>query len=168
MDWFIVFMYTCTWRRQQYVLIGFILGTILTVDICRDSHEKEEALKRETSSRERNQGVKEESIKRSSSQKLEEFYTMRQVNSYLYKHKRLFHVPFINYPCNHFTPSTKLFTFVNTLEVVLVPKTIITANVSIINNARVKFNGLPMQTLATIAKVNMGGFIVTPYNDILY
>ncbi|KAM7502712.1 hypothetical protein LguiB_001616 [Lonicera macranthoides] len=62
----------------------------------------------------------------------------------------------------------QLFTFVNTLEVGLVPETIITANVSIINNARVKFNGLPMQTLMSIAKVNMGGFIITPYNDILY
>ncbi|KAM7501959.1 hypothetical protein LguiB_000863 [Lonicera macranthoides] len=67
-----------------------------------------------------------------------------------------------------FTPSNNSFAFVNALEVMSVPESLITDNAFTVNNPVVKFNGLPIQALETITRVNMGGPTVPSYNDTLY
>lgn len=65
-----------------------------------------------------------------------------------------------------FTPSNNSPAFVNALEVVSVPNTLITDDATLVNPAT-SFKGLLTQALETVARVNMGGPAVTPVNDTL-
>ncbi|CAN8301261.1 unnamed protein product [Cochlearia groenlandica] len=67
-----------------------------------------------------------------------------------------------------FTPSSDSFAFVNALEVVSVPDTLINGEPSFAGRPGAgKFGGLSLQALETVHRVNMGGLRVTPYNDTL-
>lgn len=68
----------------------------------------------------------------------------------------------------NFTPSNNSFAFLNALEVVSVPESLITDNASIVSTPPMKFNGLPIQALETIARVNMGGRTITYDDDTLF
>lgn len=63
-----------------------------------------------------------------------------------------------------FTPSGNSFAFLNALEVVSAPHTLITDDAENVNPA-VMFQGLLIQAFETVARVNMGGPTVTPKND---
>ncbi|CAA7032171.1 unnamed protein product [Microthlaspi erraticum] len=65
-----------------------------------------------------------------------------------------------------FTPSANSFAFVNALEVVSVPDTLISIDPSIAGRPGT-FQGLSRQALETVYRVNMGGPRVTPNNDTL-
>ncbi|KAK3024467.1 hypothetical protein RJ639_043188 [Escallonia herrerae] len=65
-----------------------------------------------------------------------------------------------------FTPSNNSFAYLNALEVVSVPDSIITDDAMSINPSG-KFQGLLTQALETVARVNMGGPIVSFDNDTL-
>ncbi|XP_010535512.1 PREDICTED: receptor-like protein kinase HERK 1 [Tarenaya hassleriana] len=65
-----------------------------------------------------------------------------------------------------FTPSGNSFAFVNAIEVVSAPDTLVTDDAMFIGNPG-KFQGLIWQALETVARVNMGGPAVTPNNDTL-
>ncbi|KAK2973036.1 hypothetical protein RJ640_003144, partial [Escallonia rubra] len=64
-----------------------------------------------------------------------------------------------------FTPSNNSFAYLNALEVVSVPDSLITDDASSIPSG--KFQGLLTQALETVARVNMGGPIVSFDNDTL-
>ncbi|XP_010520290.1 PREDICTED: receptor-like protein kinase HERK 1 isoform X2 [Tarenaya hassleriana] len=65
-----------------------------------------------------------------------------------------------------FTPSGNSFAFVNGIEVVSAPDTLITDDALFIGSPG-RFQGLTWQVLETVARVNMGGPLVTPNNDTL-
>ncbi|XP_044482438.1 probable receptor-like protein kinase At5g59700 [Mangifera indica] len=65
-----------------------------------------------------------------------------------------------------FIPSNNSFAFLNAIEVVSVPDSLITDDASLINPQE-KFHGLMWQALETVYRVNMGGPTVTPMNDTL-
>ncbi|KAF2300450.1 hypothetical protein GH714_013451 [Hevea brasiliensis] len=65
-----------------------------------------------------------------------------------------------------FTPSSNSFAFLNALEVVSVPDTLITDGASTFNPLG-KFQGMLSQALETIFRVNMGGPTILPENDTL-
>ncbi|KAF8102413.1 hypothetical protein N665_0198s0117 [Sinapis alba] len=65
-----------------------------------------------------------------------------------------------------FTPSDNSFAFVNALEVVSVPNTLINGDPSL-TGTHGSFQGLSWQALETVHRVNMGGPRVTPDNDTL-
>ncbi|KAI3450475.1 hypothetical protein Pfo_007140 [Paulownia fortunei] len=65
-----------------------------------------------------------------------------------------------------FSPSTNSFAYVNALEVVSVPDDLIRDDASLFNPPR-SFNGLVTQALETVARVNMGGPLVSLVNDTL-
>ncbi|CAF1770953.1 hypothetical protein HID58_088343 [Brassica napus] len=77
---------------------------------------------------------------------------------------------YLNVPTDHleltFTPSGKSFAFVNALEVVSVPDTLISGDPSFAGSHG-SFNELSLQALETVHRVNMGGPRVTPDNDTL-
>ncbi|XP_074366509.1 receptor-like protein kinase HERK 1 [Apium graveolens] len=64
------------------------------------------------------------------------------------------------------SPSVNSFAFLNALEVVSAPDFLITDDAQNVNPA-VKSNGLLTQALETVARVNMGGPLVTSKNDTL-
>ncbi|XP_019167595.1 PREDICTED: receptor-like protein kinase HERK 1 [Ipomoea nil] len=66
-----------------------------------------------------------------------------------------------------FSPSDNSFAYVNALEVVSVPDTLIADTAASISPAGT-FNGLSGQALETVARVNMGGSPLTPDNDTLW
>nr|GMD24057.1 receptor-like protein kinase HERK 1 [Ipomoea batatas] len=66
-----------------------------------------------------------------------------------------------------FSPSDNSFAYVNALEVVSVPDTLIDDTATSISPAGT-FNGLSVQALETVARVNMGGPPLTPDNDTLW
>lgn len=65
-----------------------------------------------------------------------------------------------------FTPSGNSSAFINALEVVSVPDSLITDDATLVNPST-SFKGLLTQALETAARVNMGGPAVTPFNDTL-
>ncbi|KAL1208524.1 putative receptor-like protein kinase [Cardamine amara subsp. amara] len=65
-----------------------------------------------------------------------------------------------------FTPSVNSFAFLNALEVVSVPDTLISGDPSIVDSHE-KFQGLSSQALETVHRVNMGGLRLTPNLDTL-
>ncbi|CAI9759187.1 unnamed protein product [Fraxinus pennsylvanica] len=65
-----------------------------------------------------------------------------------------------------FSPSSNSFAYVNALEVVSVPDSLIVDDASLFNPSGA-FNGLVNQALETIARVNMGGPFVSLENDTL-
>ncbi|KAL1214998.1 Receptor-like protein kinase HERK 1 [Cardamine amara subsp. amara] len=65
-----------------------------------------------------------------------------------------------------FTPSGSSFAFVNAIEVISVPDTLITGTPKFIGNAA-QFQDIALQALETVHRVNMGGSLVTPNNDTL-
>ncbi|ESQ42380.1 hypothetical protein EUTSA_v10012688mg [Eutrema salsugineum] len=65
-----------------------------------------------------------------------------------------------------FTPSGNSFAFVNALEVVSVPDTLLNGDPSLAGRPG-RFQGLSLQALETVHRVNMGGPRVTPSNDTL-
>ncbi|CAE6249997.1 unnamed protein product [Arabidopsis arenosa] len=65
-----------------------------------------------------------------------------------------------------FTPLGDSFAFVNALEVVSVPDTLISGDPSFVGSPG-KFQGMSWQALETVYRVNMGGPRVTPSNDTL-
>ncbi|EOA12908.1 hypothetical protein CARUB_v10025884mg [Capsella rubella] len=65
-----------------------------------------------------------------------------------------------------FTPLGDSFAFLNGLEVVSVPNTLISGDPSFVGSPG-KFQGLLWQALETVHRVNMGGPRVTPNNDTL-
>ncbi|VVB13194.1 unnamed protein product [Arabis nemorensis] len=66
-----------------------------------------------------------------------------------------------------FTPSGSSFAFVNAIEVISVPDTLITASPKFIGNSATFQQSMSSQALETIHRVNMGGPLVTPNNDTL-
>ncbi|KAE9461185.1 hypothetical protein C3L33_06924, partial [Rhododendron williamsianum] len=65
-----------------------------------------------------------------------------------------------------FIPSDNSSAFVNALEVVSVPNSLITDDATLVNPST-GFKGLLTQALETVARVNMGGPAVSPFNDTL-
>lgn len=65
-----------------------------------------------------------------------------------------------------FTPSNNSFAFLNALEVVLVPNELISEDANTVAPSG-NFKGLVTQALETVARVNMGGSMVTVDNDTL-
>ncbi|XP_043691433.1 receptor-like protein kinase HERK 1 [Telopea speciosissima] len=65
-----------------------------------------------------------------------------------------------------FTPADHSFAFLNALEVVSVPDTLISDNAQTVNHFG-GFQGLLNETLETVWRVNMGGPLVTAQNDTL-
>ncbi|KAL3850726.1 hypothetical protein ACJIZ3_012608 [Penstemon smallii] len=65
-----------------------------------------------------------------------------------------------------FSPSTNSFAYVNAIEVVSVPDTLITDDASLYNPSGV-YSGLVNQALETVVRVNMGGPLVSLVNDTL-
>ncbi|XP_059626687.1 receptor-like protein kinase HERK 1 [Cornus florida] len=63
-----------------------------------------------------------------------------------------------------FAPSSNSFAFLNALEIVSVPDALITDDATSVNPSE-KFQGLFMQALETVARVNMGGLTVSFKND---
>ncbi|GFZ20561.1 hercules receptor kinase 1 [Actinidia rufa] len=72
----------------------------------------------------------------------------------------------IRFPCNHLHPSINSVAFLNALEVVSVPDTLITDDATLVSPPG-KFKGLLTQALETVARVNMGGPTVVSGNDTL-
>ncbi|KAL6967431.1 Receptor-like protein kinase HERK 1 [Sarracenia purpurea var. burkii] len=66
-----------------------------------------------------------------------------------------------------FTPSNNSLAFLNALEVVSVPDSLITDDATLVNPSG-NFQGLLKQALETVARVNMGGPTVSPENDTLW
>ncbi|KAI8523910.1 hypothetical protein RHMOL_Rhmol13G0108200 [Rhododendron molle] len=65
-----------------------------------------------------------------------------------------------------FIPSDNSSAFVNALEVVSVPNSLITDDATLVNPST-SFKGLLTQALETVARVNMGGPAVSAFNDTL-
>ncbi|KAL2492323.1 putative receptor-like protein kinase [Abeliophyllum distichum] len=65
-----------------------------------------------------------------------------------------------------FSPSSNSFAYINALEVVSVPDSLIVDDASLFNPSGA-FNGLVNQALETVARVNMGGPFVSLENDML-
>ncbi|KAL0369743.1 UNVERIFIED_CONTAM: putative receptor-like protein kinase [Sesamum angustifolium] len=65
-----------------------------------------------------------------------------------------------------FSPKANSFAYVNALEVVSVPDALIAHDAPLFNPPGT-FNGLVTQALETVARVNMGGPLVSPVNDTL-
>ncbi|KAL2486576.1 Receptor-like protein kinase HERK 1 [Abeliophyllum distichum] len=65
-----------------------------------------------------------------------------------------------------FSPSSNSFAYINALEVVSVPDSLIVDDASLFNPSGA-FNGLVNQALETVARVNMGGPFVSLENDTL-
>lgn len=66
-----------------------------------------------------------------------------------------------------FDPSSNSFAYINALEVVSVPDSLIIDDASLVNPAG-GFTGLVTQALETVQRVNMGGPLVTYENDTLW
>ncbi|XAR59034.1 Non-specific serine/threonine protein kinase [Bertholletia excelsa] len=66
-----------------------------------------------------------------------------------------------------FVPANNSIAFLNALEVVSLPDTLITDDATLVSPP-VGFQGLPSQALETVARVNMGGPFVLPDNDTLW
>ncbi|XP_052177277.1 receptor-like protein kinase HERK 1 [Diospyros lotus] len=66
-----------------------------------------------------------------------------------------------------FAPSGNSFAFLNALEVVSVPSTLITDDANLVNPA-VQYQGLLKNAMETVARLNMGGPLVTFENDTLW
>ncbi|KAG9129609.1 hypothetical protein Leryth_014449 [Lithospermum erythrorhizon] len=66
-----------------------------------------------------------------------------------------------------FAPANNSFAFVNALEVVSVPDTLI-ANDAILVSPKGAYQGLTSHAMETVARVNMGGPLVTYVNDTLW
>ncbi|KAI3788310.1 hypothetical protein L2E82_01071 [Cichorium intybus] len=66
-----------------------------------------------------------------------------------------------------FTPSGSSFAFLNALEVVSVPDSLITDDATSVTPPT-NFNGLLNKALETVARVNMGGPTIRPSNDSLW
>ncbi|KAK6144523.1 hypothetical protein DH2020_021343 [Rehmannia glutinosa] len=65
-----------------------------------------------------------------------------------------------------FSPSSNSFAYINALEVVSVPDSLITDDASLYNPLG-PYNGLMTQSLETVARLNMGGPLVSLVNDTL-
>ncbi|XP_055834497.1 receptor-like protein kinase HERK 1 [Solanum dulcamara] len=66
-----------------------------------------------------------------------------------------------------FSPSSNSFAYINAMEIVSVPDVLITDDASTISPAGT-FNGMYAQALETVARVNMGGSLVSFENDTLW
>ncbi|KAE8664981.1 Receptor-like protein kinase HERK 1 [Hibiscus syriacus] len=66
-----------------------------------------------------------------------------------------------------FSPSHNSFAFINTLEVVLVPDQLIQDTAGSVQSL-MGFQGLTLQALETVARVNMGGSTISYQNDTLW
>ncbi|KAJ0266705.1 receptor-like protein kinase [Hirschfeldia incana] len=77
---------------------------------------------------------------------------------------------YLNVPMDHleltFTPSANSFAFINALEVVSVPNTLINGDPPFAGSHG-SFQGLSFQALETVHRINMGGPRITPDNDTL-
>ncbi|XP_031489307.1 receptor-like protein kinase HERK 1 [Nymphaea colorata] len=65
-----------------------------------------------------------------------------------------------------FTPLSSSFAFVNAIEVVSVPSTLIADSAHLLNTPSTR-DGLSKETFETVFRVNMGGPLVTPLDDAL-
>ncbi|KAJ9670599.1 hypothetical protein PVL29_026881 [Vitis rotundifolia] len=70
----------------------------------------------------------------------------------------------------YFTPQKSFFAFVNAIEAFLAPEDFISDGVSHVTPAGLKgtYNGLLSQAFHIIHRINVGGFTITPSNDLLW